>query len=98
MVAELNGQLDQAELSGRYAGVVLVFGVSDKDNMGVGSENARKLIESVLPKIDMFSSTATRDFWGSTGSGITDGGFKLDIYLLATPDHPPLTASETSNC
>ena len=97
MVAELTRQLDQAGIAPRYAGVVLVFGVSPASN-GPGSRNAEKFIDNVLSKIDMFSATATRNFWQGIGAGRIDGGFKLDIYLLATPDDPPLTNEDKPRC
>lgn len=97
MVGELRRQLDQAGIAHRYAGVVLVFGVSPTSN-GPGSSNAEKFIKHVLSKIDMFSATATRNFWQGVGAGRIDGGFKLDIYLLATPDDPPLTDEDKPTC
>ncbi len=95
MVAELTRQLDQAEISDRRAGSVLVFGVSAYAD-GTGSRNAQRFIDYVFPEIDLFATTAARNFYTDTG-GI-NGGFRLDISLLATPDDPPLAAEDSERC
>jgi hypothetical protein len=95
MVGELRRQLDQAEISGRHAGIALVFGVSPLSD-GTGSRNAQRFIDYVFPEIDLFATSARRNFY--TGTGGINGGFRLDIYLLATPDDPPLAAGDSQRC
>ncbi len=109
MVAELTRQLDQAGIAHRDAGIVLVFGVSPEN--ANGRIYAQRFVDNVIAEIPMFDASAFRSFWDgrprgneswltSSGwvEGKVDGGFRVDIYLLATSEETPRDSSTNLDC
>ena len=109
VVGEFTRQLDQAGIAHRDAGIVLVFGVSPES--ANGRIYAQRFVDNVIAEIPMFDTSAFRSFWDgiprgneswltSSGwaEGKVDGGFRVDIYLLATSEETPRDSSTDLDC
>lgn len=92
LVSELEVRLAEQALTGRRAGIVLLFGTDA--NSGVGRRYAELFDQQVVSRLpDTFGGAARRSFWGGgPGEGAPTGSIELNIYPLVGPGQPPLGA------
>lgn len=92
VAGEVNQKLKDAGLSGRRAGIVLIFGVSS--DLSRGSGYAKRFNELVVPAVSgPFVGSARRPFYGSGKGQIPEGSIELNIYPLVGPTEPRLPGS-----